>query len=127
METNTEPIITNSDIDIEEKKEKEKAPVYTPVKYYDIDEVWTKSASPDDIIEKFTLCLKMGERILAAHMIVDPLLEITKRQITYMLSEGFVIEKKTTIKRSELAEEDERLLRKSQYTNPELLNSKSQK
>lgn len=103
----------------QEQQEQQQTPQLE--KYYDVDEIWNEKANPDDELTKYELALKMGERILIAHMIVDPLLEITSQQIKYMLREGFVEQKRTTVLRKNIDDEDIRLLRKSQFIDPEKL------
>lgn len=94
-----------------------------PKKYYDIDDIWAEKAGPDDELTRYTLALQMGPRVLVAHMIVDPLLDITTKEIEYMKHQGFVEQKKNIVMRKDLLEEDIRLLRKSQWINPEELVS----
>jgi hypothetical protein len=93
-----------------------------PKKYYDIDEIWAERASPDDELTRYTLALHMGKQVLVAHMIVDPLLDITTKEIEYMKKEGFVEQKRSSVLRKELLDEDIRLLRKSQWINPDDLS-----
>lgn len=94
-----------------------------PKKYYDIDDIWAEKAGPDDELTRYTLALQMGPQVLVAHMIVDPLLDITTKEIEYMKHQGFVEQKKNIVMRKDLLEEDIRLLRKSQWINPEELVS----
>ena len=94
-----------------------------PKKYYDIDDIWAEKAGPDDELTRYTLALQMGPRVLVAHMIVDPLLDITTKEIEYMKHQGFVLERSSSVLRKDLHERDIVLLRKSQWINPEELVS----
>ena len=89
-----------------------------PVKYYDVDEIWNESAKPDDILVRYVLALKWQDKVLVAHMIEDPLLEITKKEVKWMQTQGFVLQKTENVKRCELNDKDISLLRKSQFINP---------
>lgn len=93
-----------------------------PKKYYDIDEIWAERASPDDELTRYTLVLHMGKQVLVAHMIVDPLLDISTKEIEYMKKEGFVLESTSTVLRKDLQKRDIDLLRKSQWINPDDLS-----
>lgn len=100
----------------------ESTPVEPPKKYYDIDEIWAERASPDDELTRYTMALHMGKQVLVAHMIVDPLLDITTKEIEYMKKEGFVLESTSTVLRKDLQKRDIDLLRKSQWINPDDLS-----
>jgi len=93
-------------------------------KYYDIHEIWDKNAKPDDILTRFKLELQYSGTKLIAHMIVDPVLPITRREVVFMLSEGFVELNQENVKRSKLNEKDKNLLIKSQFIDPEILENK---
>jgi hypothetical protein len=93
-----------------------------PKKYYDIDDIWAEKAGPDDELTRYTLALQMGPQVLVAHMIVDPLLDITTKEIEYMKHQGFVLESTSTVSRKDLQKRDIDLLRKSQWINPDDLS-----
>lgn len=99
----------------------ESTPVEPPKKYYDIDEIWAERASPNDELTRYTLSLRINDKILVAHMIVDPLVDITAQEIDYMIGQGFILESTSTVLRENLNENDTKLLRNSQYMNPDNL------
>jgi len=93
-------------------------------KYYGLDEIWEQHAKPDDILIRYDLGLKFTGKTLVAHMIVDPILDITRREVEFMLSEGFTELKQEHVKRSDINGKDKDLLIKSQFIDPEMLENK---
>lgn len=104
--------------------EENKTSSNTMKKHYDLYEVWEQTAKPDDILTRFKLELQYSGTKLIAHMIVDPVLPITRREVVFMLSEGFVELNQENVKRSKLNEKDKDLLIKSQFIDPEILEKK---
>ena len=95
----------------------------TIIKYYDIDTIWNEKASPDDELIKYVLTrdVNFNERKLTvlAHMIVDPLLDITIEQIKYMLSNGYTEKTRNIVLRKNVEKKDLKLLRDTQFINPD--------
>ena len=111
----------NSD-DTVEKHEKEEQIVKEVKKYFDMEQIWNEFASPEDIITKSTLALKYEDKILLAHVFSDPVIEVTTKQVDWMVNtQGFVLQKTVEIKRSELQKRDIELLKKVQWLDPESL------
>ena len=95
----------------------------TIIKYYDIDTIWNEKASPDDELIKYVLTrdVNFNERkfTVLAHMIVDPLLDITIEQIKYMLSNGYTEKTRNIVLRKNVEKKDLKLLRDTQFINPD--------
>ena len=102
----------------------ESAAAYTIKKFFDIDEIWAEKAGPDDELARYTLSMSVNGHTLLAHMITDPLIESTTLAVEYMKREGFEETKRETVLRKNIDDKDVKLLRKSQFTDPDQLLGK---